>query len=202
MRGSICLLLFGGLLAGCGIGTHNISTTKIQTGQEVAGAKAQYELAIRSIEGDKGAYPAKVLLGMDLLEKSAEQGYAPAQFKLGSYYQTGQWSYDCLKQEPKKAYYWIGKAAEQNYPEAQYELAMLFNPETGFKAFVDRSKYVYWMKRAADSNFPRALYSLGMMYEKGDSVQHDLSMARILYQKAASKGDDLAIKALRGFKKQ
>ncbi len=201
MRIPMCLLLFGGLLTGCGIGASGISTPKIQT-DKITGAKAQYELAMRSIEGAEGEYPAKVLHGMELLEESAEQGYAPAQFKLGYYYQTGQSSYDCLRQEPKKAYYWYEKAGEQNYPEAQYELAMLSNPETGFESFADRSKYVLWMKKAADSNFPKALSWLGRMYEKGDSVQQDVSMARSLYQKGASMGDDMAIKALKRLKNQ
>jgi TPR repeat protein len=169
--------------------------------KNAGGAKAQYEQAVASIEGDEGEYPAKVLHGIELLKKSAEQGYAPAQFKLGFYYHTGQFSYDCLKQEPQQAYYWYEKAAEQSYPEAQYELAMLFNPEIGFKKFTDHSKYLYWMKRAADAGFPKAQYWLGRMYETGDSVQQDLKAARLLYEKAASKEDRLAIKALKRLRK-
>jgi len=175
------------------------SLAAIQAGSENSGsARAQFDQAMFSIEGDDGEYPSKVLRGIELLKKSAEQGYAPAQFKLGYFYHTGPLSYDCLKQEPKNAYYWYEKATKQNYPEAQYELAMLFNPETGFKKFVDQSKYVYWMKKAADSGFPKAQYWLGRMYEKGDSVQQDLRAARLLYQKAASqgKGYDPAVKAL------
>ncbi len=48
--------------------------------------------------------------------------------------------------------------------------------------------------------FSQGPLSLGRMYEKGDSVRQDVSMARTLYQKAASKGDGLAIKALRRLK--
>lgn len=160
-------------------------------------APARYAQAMQSIEGDEGDYPGKVLKGVGLLTELAEQGYAPAQFMLGYYFHTGPNSYDCLVQEPEKAYYWYGKAAEQSHLKAQYELAMLFNPNTGFARFADREKYALWMHRAAMLGYANAQAQLGRMYENGDAVQADPAIARQWYEKAAKQGNKLAASRLK-----
>lgn len=123
-------------------------------------AKAMYELGMLNINSRIGEYPSNVLRGMELLQSAAERGYAPAQLKLGYYFHTGPLSYENLKQEPEKAYFWYGKAAEQNHSEAQYELAMLYNTETGFRRFVDQEKYLYWLKKAAGQGNKAAIRAL------------------------------------------
>ena len=168
-----------------------------QTSAGVSNAKEVFSRAMKSIEGDEGEYPAKVLSGIKLLTEAAEQGYAPAQFKLGYYFYTGPLSYDCLKQEPEKAYYWFGKAAAQDHLEAQYELATLYDPETGFKRYVDRDKYVAWMSKAAELGYVKAQTHLARMYELGESVPLDKNLARQWYAKAAAKGDKRAAVSLR-----
>jgi TPR repeat protein len=122
--------------------------------------KAIYELGMLNINDKIGEYPSNVLRGMELLHAAAERGHAPAQFKLGYYFHTGPLSYENLKQEPEKAYFWYGKAAEQNHPEAQYELAMLYNPETGFRRYVDQEKYLYWLNKAAGQGHKAAIRAL------------------------------------------
>lgn len=103
-------------------------------------AQALFAQAMDTIENND-ADPAKVSRGMALLTQSAEPGYAPAQFKLGYHYHTGPLSLEGVKQEPEKAYYWYEKAATQNHLEAQYELAMLYNPDTGFERFANNEQY-------------------------------------------------------------
>ena len=151
-------------------------------------AKALYTKAITTIkDGADSDYPAYVFRGIALLSQAAEQGYAPAQFKLGYYFHTGPNAWDCLVQEPAKAYYWYAKAAEQGHLEAQYELAMLYNPETGFAKFADREKYVAWMTKAADQGYAQAQRQLGRMYKTGDAVPVDLELARSWSEKAAAQ---------------
>ncbi|GAB7024920.1 hypothetical protein JCM15764A_01680 [Geotalea toluenoxydans] len=184
------------LIAGCATDPAQRQAALLQ-----AEHKAQYTKALRSIEGHDGEYPARVLRGMELLKSMAEQGYAPAQFKLAYYSYTGPASYDCLKQDTKEAYYWFGKAAEQNHREAQYEFAMLFNPKSGLKQYADAEKYVYWMQKAADAGYAKAQYALGRMNEKGEHVPQDVALAKELFEKAAAQGDGQARRALKRFGK-
>lgn len=151
-------------------------------------AKTQYTDAMKAMnDGADSDYPAYVLRGIALLTKSAEQGYAPAQFKLGYYFHTGPLSWDCLVQDPEKAYYWYGKAAEQDHLEAQYELAMLYNAETGFDRFANRAKYVAWMSKAAELGYAKAQRQLGRMYQTGDAVPVDPDLARRWTERAAAQ---------------
>jgi TPR repeat protein len=170
---------------------------EMQSGADKGDAVAQHELGVFSMDGDIGEYPAKVLQGVELLTRSAEQGYAPAQYKLGLIYYAGPNLYDCLTQVPEKAYYWFGKAAAQNHLEAQYELASLYNPETGFKRYADKAKYAQWMQKAADLGHVGAQYALGRMYEKGDAVPQNIEQAKYWYQKAAAQGDAMGTSALK-----
>ncbi|MES2018532.1 MAG: tetratricopeptide repeat protein [Pseudomonadota bacterium] len=182
----------------CGpVAAFEVAAPKVTPGATAIGAPALYTQAMQSIDGDEGEYPEKVLKGVASLAKLAEQGYAPAQFMLGYYFHTGPNSYDCLVQAPEKAYYWYGKAAEQNHLKAQYELAMLFNPETGFARFANREKYLFWMNKAASLGYSDAQAQLGHMYEKGDAVQADPAIARQWYEKAARQGNKLAASRLK-----
>lgn len=51
--------------------------------------------------------PPKIMEGIDLLKKSANQNYAIAQRELAAHYFTGK----IVKSNPKEGYYWLKKAA-------------------------------------------------------------------------------------------
>lgn len=170
---------------------------EVQSRADKGDAKAQYELGIFLMDGDIGEYPVKVMEGVEWLTRSANRGYAPAQYKLGYIFYAGPNLYDCLSQVPEKAYLWYSKAAEQNHVEAQYELAMLYNPETGFKRYADKAKYLQWMQKAADLGYAQAQYTLGHMYEQGNAVQRNLEQAMQWYEKAALQGHASAKSAIR-----
>lgn len=193
MRLMVMILL--AVIAGCATDPALQQAAVVQ-----AEHKTQYTKAMRSIEGNEGAYPARVLQGMEQLKTVAAQGYAPAQFKLAYYYYTGPASYDCLKQDTKQAHYWFEKAAEQNHAEAQYEFAMLFSPKIGLKQYADATKYVYWMQKAADAGYAKAQYTFGRMNEKGEYVPQDMALAKELFQKAAAQGHSQARIALQRFR--
>ncbi|MES2319514.1 MAG: hypothetical protein V4631_18695 [Pseudomonadota bacterium] len=151
-------------------------------------AKGLYTKAMATIrDGAESDYPAYIFRAIALLTQSAEQGYPQAQFKLGYYFHTGPNSWDCLVQDPAKAYYWYALAAEQGHLEAQYELAMLYNAETGFAKFADRDKYVAWMTKAADQGYGQAQRQLARMYQTGDGVPVDPELARSWSEKAAAQ---------------
>lgn len=64
-------------------------------------------------------------------EKSALQGYAPAQHELGSRYSF---------KDPKKAYSWYLKAAEQGYSPAQWNLSFLYARGKGVEKNLIKAK--------------------------------------------------------------
>ena len=188
-----CLIL--SLLAGSAA-ADQAATVANQAQSAQGAAKALFAQATVTLDNNEGD-PAKISRGMALLKQSAEQGYAPAQFKLGYHYHTGPLSLEGVEQEPEKAYYWYEKAATQNHLEAQFELAMLYNPETGFERFVSNEKYALWMRKAAELGYRKAQTHLGEMYEKGTVVALDRTLARQWYEKAAAQSDKLAISRLK-----
>ena len=79
--------------------------------------------------------------------KSAERGYAPAEFKLGQIYEDGL----IIKKNPFLAAKWYRAAAEHGYAEAQYKLALCYEYGRGVKC--DKSAADYWRSVAAENGY-------------------------------------------------
>lgn len=62
--------------------------------------------------------------GLELLEKAAEKGYAPAQYFVGEMYYYGDDENDNKGKDYEKALKWHEKSAEQGYAPSQVELAV------------------------------------------------------------------------------
>jgi TPR repeat protein len=77
--------------------------------------------------------------------KSAEHGYADAQFCLGLMYYNGQG----VEQDYGKALEWWGKAASQEHARAQYNLGVMYNNGEG--VWRDRAKAMEWFGRSCDN---------------------------------------------------
>ncbi|MBR5130711.1 MAG: sel1 repeat family protein [Alphaproteobacteria bacterium] len=65
----------------------------------------------------------------------------------------------------QKAALFYEKAAMAGLPEAQYQLALMY--DTGDKIPENRTKALLWMNEAAKQGMPEALYSLGVWVERG-----------------------------------
>jgi len=111
---------------------------------------------------------------------------AVEQYELGLYYIT--------KYDDKKAEYWIKKAAEQGYGEAQNELGSCYL--NGALVLKDLEKAVYWYTKAAEQGHAGGQYNLGLCYGKGNGVQRDLEKAVYWVTKSAEQGDEDAKKIL------
>ena len=74
-------------------------------------------------------------------------GYAPAMFNLGSIY--------AQKKDYVNAKFWWEKAANENVPEAQYNLATLYEKGWGVKQ--DPEKAALWYQRAAETAMQKYL---------------------------------------------
>ena len=162
---------------------------------------AQYELGIFSSEeilgkeifGESNEPISQIQKKINWLVMSAIQGYAPAQIKLGNYYQYGYG----LKQDNKKAVIWYFKAALQGYSRGQYYLGKcLYN---GIGVQQNFEKALKWLHSAAIQEDINAQFDLGTYYlntaDKKDE-KANLAEAAKWYLKAAEQGNVDALNQL------
>lgn len=119
-----------------------------------------------------------------VLIEAAEKGNIKAQYELGKYYykKHSLVGIDYLK----KGIYWYTKAAEGNYPEAQYDLAIFHIQGFGFE--INYKKTFYWLERAAKLNHLEAQCELAFSYKVGRGVKQNFRKAYEWYRKAAKQG--------------
>jgi TPR repeat protein len=109
--------------------------------------------------------------------KVAEGGNANAQFEVGC-----KFSHDY-----QQAFKWIGKAAEQNHHDAQYELGKMYFNGSGVAR--NYKQAVFWYQKAAEQGNVSAQYILGKMYKYGKGVPKDSAKAVEWLLKAAEQGN-------------
>ena len=114
------------------------------------------------------------------LTEAAEAGEAAAQFQLGSMYAN-------IEQDYAQAFFWIKKAAENEYREAQYTLGNMYFWGEGTKQSY-ASAFV-WYHKAAEAGHIASLKALGSMRENGYGVVQGYILAFSWYIKAAVAGD-------------
>lgn len=114
-----------------------------------------------------------------------------AAYYLGRLYKKGGPSFPV---NGKKAEMFLEQAALQNVPQAQYELALMY--DIGDKIPENREKALKWMNLAAQNGLPEALYSLGVWVERGYLGEPNTDKVLTLYETAASKGHIFAMTSL------
>ena len=120
--------------------------------------------------------------------RAAEQGFAPAQYEIGTMYAAGQG----VQQDNTQAVAWYQKAAAQGNTDAQKVLNTMQANMTGNNERPVRGAggqdAVQAVRRAAAQGLAQAQYNLGLMYAEGRGVQRDDVQAVAWYQKAAAQG--------------
>ena len=127
----------------------------------------------------------------------AEKGNAQSQRELGRIYEAGLHG---VTRDMTEAVKWFRKAAEQNDPEAQYNLGFCYAdnvavslinfvvPNTSGKGVVkDKVETVKWFRKAAEQNYAKAQFILGVCYEDGEGVAKDYAEAVKWYHRAAEQ---------------
>ena len=103
---------------------------------------------------------------------------------------------DRAEEEYKKAVIWFTKAAENDYPHAQYQLADKYYYGEGVDKNLTKDKRwkkaVEWYTKAANQNDAKAQNSLGLRYYYGEGVDKDPTEAVKWYRKAANQGNATA----------
>ena len=147
---------------------------------ENSDAVAQYKLGMAYVAGrgvEKDAQQALMWI-----TKAAENGYAPAQARLGLWYGHQLLSTPAyIKSDEEKSMHWLIKAAEQNEASAEFGLSYIMNVRH------DSQKYVYWLHRAAEHGYILAQFELGRHYERGDceGIKKDYQQSAYWYHKGA-----------------
>jgi len=117
---------------------------------------------------------------------SADQGFTYGETNLGCCYGDGTGT----EVDLGKARYWFERAASKGDAVAQNSLGFLLDTEGNFE-----EAFRYYAL-SADQGFTSAEYNLGMCYRDGFGTEVDLGKARYWFERAASKGDEGAIKNL------
>lgn len=118
-----------------------------------------------------------------LCKKAAEQGYAIAQYCLGTLYHYGNKG---VEQDYGKALEWYHKAAEQGHVMAQHNLGIMY--ELGQGVARDYAIAFDWVRKAAEQGHAGAQYNLSIMYTNGWGVAKDVTKAFEWNRKSAVQG--------------
>jgi hypothetical protein len=91
----------------------------------------------------------------------------------------------------RKAHTWYKKAADESYPDAQFNLGYMYEHCIGVKE-QDYNLAIEYYILAATLGYTSAFYRLGYIYEKGIGVTENMEEAFVWYEKAAEQGDVFA----------
>jgi TPR repeat protein len=119
---------------------------------------------------------------LQTLHTQAAQGYARAQYMIGTRYTLG-WG---VPQDHAKARQWYEQAATQGDAWAQFRLGLLY--EHGRGVLQDYTRARQWYEQAAPQGDGFAQDLLGTLYLNGQGVPQDYAKARQWYEKAAAQG--------------
>ncbi len=116
-------------------------------------------------------------------EMAAELGYAPAQYRIGNFYEKGHG----LARDADAAKTWYQLAAEQGNASAMHNLAVLFATEINGKR--DMASAGRWFLEAAELGVRDSQVNLGILSARGEGVAQDLVESYKWLALAAAAGD-------------
>jgi TPR repeat protein len=137
---------------------------------------AKYELGIV----EKLAENAKSI------KKSAEQGNRQAQFHYAELLSSGRYA-PYIPKNPRTAFEWFQKLAQQGYPRAQFRLGQIYEAEKPNKfddVPRDYDAAFHWYKKAAEQGHIEAQLELSSLYFRGLGVRQDYSEADKWFRRA------------------
>ena len=120
------------------------------------------------------------------LEKSADQGYEYAQYRLGKLYLTGKE----VEQNIEYGLYRAWQAEQQNNPYAQYLLGKTYLNGELVERDLPQAEQLF--EKASDQGNSYAKYSLAKMYLAGLAAESDTQKAMRLLRESAEGGNEWA----------
>lgn len=156
---------------------------ELVTGAEKGDASAQYWIGNKYSNVIDGT-DVNFEKAFEYYKKSAEQGYAPAQARLGLLYNFGAG----VTKDLKQAILWCRKAAEQGDVSGQNFLGIMYANGEGVAK--DLMQAAYWYQKAAEQGVASAQIKLGYMYVDGTGVLKDETEGLAWFYLARSNGED------------
>ena len=150
--------------------------------------ETHFNLAVSMLEGEE---PYKAIPHLTIANKSQNPIVKSlSAYQLGKLYSKGGKG---ISPDMKKAVFYYEQASSMKLPEAQYELALLY--DVGDKIPENRDKAIKLMTEAAKV-LPEAKYALAVWIERGYLGEPNQAWAVSLYEQAAYAGIENAIKSL------
>ncbi|MCI5078206.1 peptidoglycan-binding protein [Oricola sp.] len=150
----------------------------------VAGdAKALFVIGDRLMGDGPGAPNSDMAAAATWYERSAEHGYAPAQYRIGNAYEKGLG----VERDIAAAKRWYELAAEQGNVSAMHNLAVLY--ATDIDGDRDMAEAARWFVEAAERGVKDSQVNLGILSARGEGVQQDLAESYKWLSLAAQAGD-------------
>jgi localization factor PodJL len=142
---------------------------------------AEYEIALRYAEG-RGV-PTSLDEAARWLDRSARQGFAPAQFRLASLNEKGEG----LKKDLQAARRLYIAAADKGHAKAMHNLAVLH--AEGVDGKPDYKVAAQWFRKAATYGIADSQFNLAILYARGIGVEQNLAESYKWFALAAGNGD-------------
>lgn len=114
-----------------------------------------------------------------------------ASYYLGRLYRNGGEGFPI---NGRRAEMFLEQAALKGLPQAQYELAVLY--DVGDKVPENRERAIHWMSVAAQQGYSNALYGLGVWIERGYLGKPNMNRVVSLYEQAALQNHIYAMTSL------
>jgi localization factor PodJL len=144
---------------------------------------AAYEIAIRFTQSRNAGPGPDFARAAVWLERAAQAGLAPAQFRLGSMYDKGLG----VRKDFAEARRLYLAAAAKGHAKAMHNLAVLYTRNIDGPA--DYGTAVEWFRKAAAYGTADSQYNLGILYARGAGIERDLVESYKWFTLAAKGGD-------------
>jgi localization factor PodJL len=158
-----------------------IGGPKLRAAAIAGDAAAEFEVANRFADGH--GVPQSDGEAVRWLELSAKQGLAPAQFRLGAFYEKGI----AVKRDLAVARDLYAAAAAKGNAKAMHNLAVLY--AEGINGPADYRTAAQWFHKAADRGITDSEYNLAILYARGIGVEQNYAESYKWFALAAGKGD-------------
>jgi len=139
---------------------------------------AQYELGVARLDAGNTAE------GVRLLRQSAENGLAPAQYRLGKLFETGSG----VELDLAQARRWTERAANAGHVKAMHNLGIFYAEGRGAEQNFEEAGR--WFEEAALLGSADSQYNLAVLYEQGLGMPLSLPDAYAWFSITANAGDE------------
>lgn len=177
----------------------NKETGNIERARELYTILADEEDNVAAMN-NLGCLEKESSISAEWFAKAADRGSRVAQINIGRYYKNGTG----VTQDYSKAMDYFMKSAEQDYPDAMHEIAMMYKAKLGIDEEDYPDKMIEWLQKAVDKGFKPSMMELGYLYKNGTLVDQNYQLALKYFVMAAEvdetkdnpKDDSNKIKAL------